>query len=308
LLGIKRFLDDVYELFTKLIKCGADDGQSAAFRPEELKTIEHILEATSTNATGEVAIEDLQARLVQSHPSLGKEVDAASAIIFLLLHSHACFPFAKEVPLTKDALIRSVGLLTQSSDHMFSQSAAFGQEPTIRTRSKTARMEFIFSALAHPGPTTGVPTKDDVLDVLCRIRYPHPTSLTSQQRRSIAELEPLAERLLHPSSDLPSRDSLRVSINDLKPLADICNAMRNDRGVEAENVFAGKDNLDRSEFKQWAKAVSVSVSPTLFKTKLMLGELACCIGPAVWCTVYDDTIVAAVVYKLLFDLLDHKDE
>jgi hypothetical protein len=278
LLGIKDFLDDVYELFTKLIKSGADDGQSAAFRPEGLETIEHVLETISTNATGEVAVADLQACLVQSHPSLAKEVDAASSTISLLLHSHACFPFAEEVPLTKDALIRSVGLITQSSDHMFSQSAAFGQEPTIRTRSKTARMEFVFSALAHPGLPTGVPTKDDVLDVLCRIRYPHPASLTSQQRRSIIELEPLAERLLPASSGLPSRDSLRVSINELRPLANICNAMRDDSGVEVEKVFAGKDSLDRNEFRQWAKAVSVSVYPTLIHTNIIIGELACCIG------------------------------
>lgn len=260
---IKEFLDHVYALFTKLIKSGTDDGQSAAFRPERLEALERVLEATATDATGEVAIEGVQAYLVNSHTSLANEVDAASSTISLLLHSHASFPFAKEIPLTKDALIRSVGLITKGSDHMFSQSAAFGQEPTIRARSRTARIDFIFSALAHPEPPTGVPTKDDVLDVLCRIRYPHPASFTSQQRRTITELDPLAERLLPPSTALPSTTSLRVSINELRPLARICNAMRDDKGVEAEKVLAGKESLDQSEFKQWAKAVSSMVVPGL---------------------------------------------
>ncbi|KAL5388958.1 hypothetical protein DPSP01_002664 [Paraphaeosphaeria sporulosa] len=250
-------VDDVHGLLTNLIKSGTDDGQSAAFRPERLEALERVLEKTLTNATGEVAIEGVQALLIKSHTSLANELEAASPTISLLLHSHACFPFAKEVPLTKDALVRSVGLITKGSDYMFSQEASFSQEPTIRARSKTARMEFVFSALAHPVPCTGVPTKEDVLDVLCRIRYPHPKSFTIQQRRTITELEPLAERLLPPSSALPSRDSLHISISALRPLANICNSMRDDKGVEAEKVLAGKESLDRIEFKEWAKAASL---------------------------------------------------
>ncbi|KAL5380527.1 hypothetical protein PMIN06_007860 [Paraphaeosphaeria minitans] len=249
-------VDDVYDRLTNLIKCGTDDGQSAAFRPERLEALERVLGDTPTNATGEVAIENVQAHLVKSHPSLANEVEVASPTISLLLHSHACFPFAKEVPLTKDALVRSIGLITKDSDYMFSQEASFGQEPTIRARSKAARMEFIFSVLAHPDPRTGVPTKEDVLDVLCRIRYPHPKSFTAQQRRTIKELEPLAERLLSPSAGLPSRDSLRISISALRPLADVCNSMRDDK-CEAEKFLAGKETLDWIEFKKWAKAVSL---------------------------------------------------
>ncbi|KAF2446428.1 hypothetical protein P171DRAFT_519941 [Karstenula rhodostoma CBS 690.94] len=263
-------VDDVHDLFTTLVKSGTDEGQSAAFSEERLEALERVLEATGTDSTGKVAIERVQAQLVKSHPSLADEVDAASSTILLLLHSHACFPFAKEVPLTKDALIRSIGLITQGSDHMFSQSAAFGQKPTIRARSKTTRMEFVFSALAHPEPPTGVPTKDDVLDVLCRIRYPHPSSFTHQQRRPITELEPLAERLLPQSSASPSRDSLRVSINELRPLANICNAMRDDKGVEAEKVLVGKESLDWNEFKLWAKAASLpAVLDELFSVLFM---------------------------------------
>jgi hypothetical protein len=42
----------------------------------------------------------------------------------------------------------------------------------------------------------------------------------------------------------------------LRPLADICNVLRNDSGVEAEKLLEGKESLDERDFKQWAKAVS----------------------------------------------------
>lgn len=235
---------------------GADDGQSAAFTPEKLEALRHLLQEISTKATGEVPIEVVYAKLVNLHTGLAEEVAAASETIFLLLRSHACFPFAKGVPLTRDALIRSVGLITKSSDHMFSQSAAFGQEPTIRTRSATAKMDFVFSALARPESPTGVPTQDDVIDVLCRIRYPHPKSFTMQQRRVITELEPLAQRLLPPSSALPSRDSLHVPMATLRPLANVCNVMNKDTSAEAEKLLADQESLNREEFIQWAKEVS----------------------------------------------------
>lgn len=208
----------------------------------------------------------MQALLVNGHPTLASDIDVAFSAISLLLHSHACFPFAEQVPLTKDALIRSIGLITKGSDYTFSQEAASGQDPTIRARSRTARMDFVFSALAHPEPPTGVPTKDDVLDVLCRIRYPHPKSFSMQQRMPITELEPLAERLLPASAALPARETLRISVSSLRPLAQICNAMRTDRGVAAEEVLAGKESLDQKEFKQWAKAVSIMMAQTAIET------------------------------------------
>lgn len=245
------------DLFTTLVKTGTDDGQSAAFTPSRLAFLEQLIETRSSHAVGENGLEqEVQAYLVKSHPSLKSQLEAAVSTTSLLLHSHASFPFTEEAPITKDALIRSIGLLTQSSDYMFSQSADVGRQPAIRTRSKTARMDFLFSALARPESPTGVPTKDDVLDILCRIRYPVPSSPSFSQRRPIADLEPLAERLLPSSASLPSRDDLRVSIASLRPLADICNAMRNDNGAEGEELLIGKESLGRQEFKQWAKAVS----------------------------------------------------
>jgi hypothetical protein len=198
----------------------------------------------------------VQAHLLKSFAPLASHIEAAFPTISLLLFSHASFPFATEVPFTKDALLRSLALLTQSSEYMFSQSADVGQEPAIRARSRTARVTFISSVLARPEPPTGVPTKDDVLDVLCRIRYPAPSSPSYSQRRPIAALEPLAGRLLRGSSELSRREGLRVSMPTLRPLADICNVLRNDSGVEAEKLLKGKESLDERDFKQWAKAVS----------------------------------------------------
>ena len=222
------------------------------------------MKAFSTDAAGVIKVEDLQEYLIQSHPLLHDQTTAASSTIALLLNAHSCFPFTEEEPLTKDSLIRSIGLLTQSSDNMFSQSADVDRKPAIRARSRTARMDFLFSALAQPDLGTGVPTKDDVLDVLCRIRYPAPSSLRYSQRRPIVELEPLAERLI-PLYILPSRDHLKVSMTVLRPLADICNAMRDDQGAEAEKLLADKESLGRQEYKQWAKAVSISAAVVIVR-------------------------------------------
>ncbi|KAF1974595.1 hypothetical protein BU23DRAFT_598278 [Bimuria novae-zelandiae CBS 107.79] len=247
--------DDVLNLFTTLIKSGTNDGQSSAFTPQQLASLEHLLSTLPTNAAGQIDINAIQSHLSTHHPSLRAHINAASSTISLLLHAHASFPFAEEVPLTKDALIRAIALLTQSSDSMWAQSADVGQQPAIRTRSRTARMEFIFSALARPETRMGVPTKEDVLDVLCRVRYPAPSSASYSQRRPISELEPLAERLLTPS--LPSRDELCVSVAEFRGLAGVCYAMRDDGGVEAEKLLASKESLNRDEFKQWAKAASL---------------------------------------------------
>jgi hypothetical protein len=198
----------------------------------------------------------VQAHLLKSFAPLASHIEAAFPTISLLLFSHASFPFATEVRFTKDALLRSLALLTQSSEYMFAQSADVGHETAIRARSKTARVTFIFSVLARPEPPTGVPTKDDVLDVLCRVRYPALSSLSYSQRRPITALEPLATRLLPSSSGLARSEGLKVSMHTLRPLADICNVLRNDSGVKAEKLLEGKESLDEQDFKQWAKAVS----------------------------------------------------
>lgn len=219
--------------------------------------MEHFLGALPTNASHEIDVKDVHAQLVKSHPMFKSQVEAAFGAIVLLLNAHACFPFAEETPLTKDAFIRSIALLTQSSDPMFSQSADVGQQPAIRKRSIAARMDFVFSALARPDRRFGMPTKDDVLDVLCRVRYPAPSNPSFVQRRPIAELDGMAGRLL--PSPLPVKDDWRVSLMHLRPLADLCNAMRNDGGTEADKLLVGKESsgLGREEFKQWAKTVRI---------------------------------------------------
>lgn len=236
------------------MKAGSDDGQSAAFSSSRLAQLEQVLDSLPTNAAGEISIDDVYKHLASNHSYLKDAVPSPSSTLALLLRAHASFPFAGDVPLTKDALVRSVGLLTQSSDAMFAQSADVGNQPAIRPRSKTARMEFLFTVLARPDTKAGIPTKDDVLDVLCRIRYPAPSSPSYSQRRPLPELEPVATRLL-PAS-LPSRDGLRVALVDLRPLADLCNAMKEDKGAAAERLLESKEEIGKEEFIEWAKAVS----------------------------------------------------
>jgi hypothetical protein len=70
-----------------------------------------------------------------------------------------------------------------------------GKKDVIRKRTPEKRLAFIFSALMWP--PTGLPTHDDVLDVLCRVQYPvHVAAKGQKMRRPVAELASLAERLL----------------------------------------------------------------------------------------------------------------
>jgi hypothetical protein len=265
------------------MKDGTTDGQSAAFTPTRLASLERFLDALPTNASGEIDVKDVHARLAESHPSLKEQVEAALPVIILLLNGHACFPFAEEVPVTKDALIRSIGLLTQGCDHMFSQSADVNQKIAIRKRSMGARVDFIFSVLARHDKRFGMPTKDDVLDVLCRVRYPAPSSPSFSQRRPIADLEGMAERLL--PSKLPDREDWSVSLMLLRPLADLCNAMRNDDGAEAEKLLVGRESLGlgRQAFREWAKAVSTLQCKWCSNTKSRIDQSSGMFGQAILC-------------------------
>ena len=242
------------DLFTAAVRSGADDGQAAAFSGETLARLDGVLGALPTTSEGVIGVEHVYEELAKSHAYLRDAAEALGRTVALLLGAHASFPFAEEVPLTRDALVRAVGMLTQSSDAMFAQEAECGGKTAVRARSKTARMEFLFSVLARPETGVGVPTRGDVVDVLCRVRYPAPASPTYSQRRPITELEPIAGRLL--PEGLPERDGLRVEMVELRPLADLCNAMKEDGGVKAEEMLEGKKELEKEEFIQWAKAVS----------------------------------------------------
>ncbi|CAI6339398.1 unnamed protein product [Periconia digitata] len=248
-------IDDVLNLFTDLVKSGAPDFQASAISESELDYLERLLDSFPALEYGGIDLTAVGSYLIANHPRIQSHVEDVSPTALSLLLGHCNFPFATEVKPSKDALIRSIALLTSSSDYMFSQEADIGSEPAIRARTVTARLEYIFSVLAHP--PKGVPTQDDVLDVLCRIPYPFPVSPTFVSRHTITSLQPMAARLLPSSTDLPSRDSLRLSVAVLRPLADLCNIMITDRGAKAESLLEGKDELNELDFVVWAEAVEL---------------------------------------------------
>lgn len=239
------------------MQSGAPDGQSSAYSSEKLNFLTSLISTFSTSESGEISIEDVHAHLLKSHSLLpSAKLQASLPTLSLLIRAHASFPFPRPALLNLASLVRALALLTSSTNAMFAQSAGLSGAPAIRPRSVTAKMEFLFSVLARPDIPTGVPTKDDVLDVLCRIPYPFSKNPSVLPRMTISSLEPMAERLLQTSTEIPSRQDLRVDTETLRPLADLCNVMRKDSGAAAESVLQDRESLTKQEFIQWAQAVS----------------------------------------------------
>lgn len=196
-------------------------------------------------------MDDVHVHLIKNHPLIQTHIEVAGPTVSLLLLAHCSFPFPAEVPFTTDALIRALGLLTHKSNTLFARNTSNDS----LSYSPKDRMEFVFSALARPEPATGVPTIKDVVATLCRVPYPKRPHRTFHQTHTATSVRPMAERLLPSSTNFPLRTDLRLSISSLRPLADLCNALLNDNGVEAEGILEGKESLDQREFIQWAQAV-----------------------------------------------------
>jgi hypothetical protein len=230
--------------------------QPRSFTSAELGFIKQLLDTFPVDKADELDIDDIHSHLYRNHPSIQENVQAAYPVILILIYSHCSFPFASQVPLTKDALIRSLGLLTTRSNNLF-KPLRYKAEYSIQERTLTSKTEFLFSALAQPNPCTGVPKIDDILDIVSRVEYPHTLNPCMAPRRPLSHLYPTADRLLASSSDteLPSREILTVSTTVLEPLADLCKVIRDDDKVEGESLLAGKDSLTQEEFLQWATAV-----------------------------------------------------
>ena len=125
---------------------------------------------------------------------------------------------------------------------------------TIRTRTPSARLRFIYSALTNP--PCGAPTQDDVLDVLCRVKYPAQLAYKGQSlRRPVADLASLAERL-EPVKEQSAVESMSAAtVQQLRELVEAFPSPYQHLVVDTDVDTSG--SLRAEEFEKWALQVRI---------------------------------------------------
>lgn len=162
--------------------------------PEELECFRSIASSITVGTDNQLDMSSVMQHILHQHKENPEALQLNRINLETLIISHASFPFTKTPELTVNALCRSLLLLTDRCESNFKQMVCLGGHKTIRTRTPSARLRFIFSALTNP--PSGVPTQDDVLDVLCRVKYPAQLAYKGQLlRKPVTDLAPLAERL-----------------------------------------------------------------------------------------------------------------
>lgn len=103
-------------------------------------------------------------------------------------------------------------------------------------------------------PAPGVPSHEDILDTVCRVRYPWRYCLKPKDepiRRPVTVFLPLAERL-EPLQDAKLPDSIPTP----HPLRDLVAAFPPRWGESpADLSFENGDMIDAEQFVLWAKKV-----------------------------------------------------
>lgn len=159
----------------------------------------------------QIPLKSIIGKLSQAHPSNADIIQSMTPKLKQLIVAYASFPFSTPVVLTKDALCRAILLLTKRGWRCWNR----GEETTIPSRSAKKQLSFLYSALVCP--PAGAPTQGDVLDVVCRVRYPCHVhrgtilnGLNHLRRHPATDFIPLAERL-QPVQDAKPLDRLPVS-------------------------------------------------------------------------------------------------
>lgn len=197
-------------------------------------------------------------------------------IIERLIVAYASFPFTTPAVLTKDALCRAILLLTDRGWSCFRQGKQTGSNVQIRSRPLSRQLSFLYSALVCP--PTGVPTQENVLDVVCRLRYPCDIQegtilkgLNYLQRHPYTEFVPLAERL-EPSQD-PPRNLEPLPISQLQLLQTFVAAFTPPWLPKAVPPrFEDSECMNEEQFVQWAEE-ACKVLYERFSFVLKLGRL-----------------------------------
>ncbi|OAG02405.1 uncharacterized protein CC84DRAFT_1167459 [Paraphaeosphaeria sporulosa] len=226
----------------------------AVIKRAQIEQFNVDMAAFAKSPNEEIEMHSVTDRLVQVQHQAEKHNAVIGAIPALeaLITSHAHFPFTNPVMLTRDALLRAVLLLTDHASLPFRQACQVGDDYEIRTHSEKERLRFIYSALACS--PIGVPTQDDVLDVVSRVEYPWRTWAKGIIRRQLLDdFRPLAERLA-PARDVEVPESLPVK--KLEPLRELATAFPLRWGDPAAVVgFGGEGAVTREQFVEWATKV-----------------------------------------------------
>ncbi|KAH8727618.1 hypothetical protein GQ44DRAFT_824929 [Phaeosphaeriaceae sp. PMI808] len=118
---------------------------------------------------GEIEPSEVFRFLRHAHPSQALLIQSTQPSLMSLLYAHARFPFSNPVPLTRDALLRVVMLLTQRGTDFFEKRII---EPPKRTDGD--RLTYIFKVLATPNAGIGIIEYEDIEEVLLRLPFPPP--------------------------------------------------------------------------------------------------------------------------------------
>lgn len=222
---------------------------------------------------GQLQMSSIINHLTHAHntPAKAEAIQSAAVILETLIISRAHFPFSSPTPLTKEAFCRATIMLSDRCIENFKSSIIIGRDYVVSKRTNRKRLLFIYSALASP-PTgklhclylriiadfglsvPGMPTHDDVLDTVCRVRYPwryYSKPNDEPVRHPVTEFLPLAKRL-EPLQDA----KLPVSISTPHPLRDLVAAFPPRRGrVPTDLSFENGGTVDAEQFVLWAKKV-----------------------------------------------------
>jgi hypothetical protein len=179
--------------------------------------------------------------LSQTFPAHAPHLQAAQPSLSALIYAHARFPFSRPVPLTRDALLRAVMLLTQ-------RGALFFSRPAIGPVRRTARdrLRYMFLALAG----VGVVDSESIVEVLVRLPFPLPSHATLGPGKKRSHFEQLAHRL-DPPCDVGVKPG-QVRRDVLAPLAALAASFT---GRPEEDAGPATAMVTQEQFLVWADAV-----------------------------------------------------
>ena len=190
---------------------------------------------------------------------MDSSISAAGIPLTKLIQSHASFPFQTDskASLRPDQLLKAVLLLTSNCEKLFRAAGWTGDEITIRERTATQRIAFIFESLAEPPSRSSY--LDDVVDVLCRIPYPRVKDSSGDlARRNIQDLVPVAQRLLEQDDGSRLSQDARIPRDTYRPLAALIAAANKSQKSDA---LGNEEGVNREAFTEWA--IKVHTYPTL---------------------------------------------
>jgi hypothetical protein len=219
---------------------------------EELECFRTVASSLTLGTDDQLDMSSILQHILQQHKGNLEVLQLNMTNLETLITSHASFPFTRAPKLTADALCRSLLLLTNQCESNFKQQVCLGDHTTIRTRTPSARLSFIFSALTNP--PSGAPTHDDVLDVLCRVQYPAKLAYKGQLlRRPVADLVPLAERLELVKEQAPVANIPAATMGQLRGLVEALPSPYQHLVVYTDVDTSG--DLRVEEFVKWALQV-----------------------------------------------------